>query len=54
MKKKFYKWYKLPQATDTMLEVTKDYFAFGDEYINEDNGWTPMLDEFIETGDVNG
>ena len=49
--KKYYKWYKLPPATDTMLEVTKDYFADGDEYINAENGWVKMEDDYIEVQD---
>jgi hypothetical protein len=35
---------KLPPETETRLEVTKDYFACGDEYINEEEGWTKTND----------
>ena len=48
MFKKFYKWFKLPQEKETMLEVTKDYFAEDDEYINARNGWNMLPKEFIE------
>ncbi len=48
MLKKFYKWVKVPPATGTMVEVTKDYFADGDEYINEKNGWTKWENQYIE------
>jgi len=40
----FYRWMKLPPETETRLEVTKDYFAYGDEYINEEEGWTKTND----------
>jgi len=40
--KTFYRWMKVPPTTETMIEVTKDYFSEGDEYINRDNGWTPL------------
>lgn len=46
--KKFFKWYKLPQEKDTMIEVTKDYFSEDDEYINPENGWHMLPKEFIE------
>lgn len=41
---------KVPPTTETMIEVTKDYFAIGDEYINEANGWVMIADDFIEVG----
>jgi len=50
MLKRFYKWMKVPPTTETMIEVTKDYFAIGDEYINEANGWVMIADDFIEVG----
>jgi len=48
MLKRFYKWFKLPQAKETMLEVTKDYFSEEDEYINAKNGWEMLPKEYIE------
>lgn len=48
MLKKFYKWVKVPPTTSTMIEVTKDYFADGDEYINEANGWKKLENQHIE------
>ena len=45
--KKFYKWYKQP-VEGTRLEVTKDYFSDGDEYINEENGWVKIHESVIE------
>ena len=39
---------KIPPTTDTMIEVTKDYFADGDEYINGKNGWQKLPEQFIE------
>lgn len=48
MRKKFYKWCKLPPATCTMIEVTKDYFAEDDPYINPENGWVKIEDDYIE------
>jgi len=48
MWKRFYKWFKLPQSKETMLEVTKDYFSEDDEYINAKNGWQMLPKDFIE------
>jgi len=48
MWKRFYKWLKLPQSKETMLEVTKDYFSEDDEYINAKNGWQMLPKDFIE------
>lgn len=48
MKKRFYKWIKIPPVTKTMVEVTKDYFSDGDEYINEANGWKKITTDYIE------
>jgi len=48
MKKRFYKWIKVPPATETMIEVTKDYFSDGDEYINEENGWKKITTDYLE------
>lgn len=45
--KKFYKWFKQP-VEGTRLEVTKDYFADGDEYINSENGWVKIETNYIE------
>jgi len=50
---KYYKWAKVPPTTETLIEVTKDYFAEGDEYINEENGWIKLEDKFIEIKDEN-
>jgi len=48
MKKvRFYKWYRQP-VSGTMLEVTKDYFADDDNYINEENGWVRIDEEYVE------
>ena len=44
MKKTFYKWFKQP-VDGTRVEVTKDYFSDGDEYINEINGWVKLHDK---------
>ncbi len=43
----FYKWYKKP-VEGTRVEVTKDYFADGDEYINKENGWVKLPEQYIE------
>lgn len=47
VKTKYFKWYKKP-VEGTRVEVTKDYFADGDEYINSNNGWFKLEDHFIE------
>jgi len=44
----YYKWYKQVRDNPTMLEVTKDYFADGDRYINEEHGWTKSEKDYIE------
>ena len=38
--KKYYQWFKIAPDNETMVEVTKNYFSDGDEFINEENGWT--------------
>jgi hypothetical protein len=48
MLKRFYKWFRTPPVTETMLEVTKDYFSEDDEYINAKNGWQMLPEEYIE------
>lgn len=45
--KKFYKWMKKDRVSNTMIEVTKDYFSDDDEFINEKNGWV-KLDQYVE------
>ncbi len=45
---KYYKWMKTEVAKPTMLEVTKDYFADGDDFINEKNGWEKLDNQFID------
>lgn len=45
--KKFYKWMKKDRISNTMIEVTKDYFSDDDEFINEKNGWV-KLDQYVE------
>ncbi len=47
MMKKFYKWMKKDRISNTMIEVTKDYFSDDDEFINEKNGWV-KLDQYVE------
>ncbi len=47
MMKKFYKWMKKDRVSNTMIEVTKDYFSDDDEFINEKNGWV-KLDQYVE------
>jgi len=44
---RFYKWFKLP-VEGTRVEVTKDYFAEGDEYINRENGWVRNDTQYIQ------
>ena len=48
MLKRFYKWMKVKQDKETMVEVTKDYFSEGDDYINAKNGWTMLPKQYIE------
>lgn len=48
MLKRFYKWIKLPPTSDTMVEVTKDYFSEDDKYINAQNGWQMLPKEYIK------
>jgi len=45
--RRFYKWFKLP-VEGTRVEVTKDYFAEGDEYINRENGWVRIDTQYIQ------
>jgi len=46
--KKFYKWFKVVEDNTTMVEVSKNYFSDDDEFINEENGWTKLENDFIE------
>ena len=49
MIKRFYKWFRVPvEAGNTRVEVTKDYFCDGDEYINETEGWSKIIDHYID------
>lgn len=49
MIKRFYKWFRVPvEAGNTRVEVTKDYFCDGDEYINENEGWSKIIDHYID------
>jgi len=45
---RYFKWFKKPGKNDTRIEVTKDYFSDGDDYINRKTGWTKLPKQFIE------
>ncbi len=46
---KFYKWFKKGRSPkSTMIEVTKDYFSDGDDYINAEQGWEKLPEQYIE------
>jgi len=47
---RFHLWYRKVPTTSTMIEVTKNYFADGDDFINADNGWI-KTDMYIEVED---
>ena len=50
--KRFWKWFKVP-VEGTRVEVTKDYFADGDEYVNEANGFVKLKENYIEIKEKN-
>jgi len=52
MVRRFYKWYKKNvNPKSTVVEVTNNYFAEGDEYINARNGYEMLPNDYIEIKD---
>ena len=47
MIKRFWKWIK-KEPNNGVIESTKDYIDDENEYINAQNGWEKLPDEFVE------